>query len=90
MSLQKPQELEFEGTKYTGKLWKYWMSKESDTNFKKDITNREGQVKRYFRFYIDLEEFQYVVIKIHIIGKSCHRNSKTFYCWRRLYHSDNF
>ncbi|XP_018576559.1 fatty-acid amide hydrolase 2-A-like [Anoplophora glabripennis] len=43
ISLQKPQELEFEGTKYTGKLWKYWMSKESDANFKKDIMNREGE-----------------------------------------------
>ncbi|KAJ8916868.1 hypothetical protein NQ315_005875 [Exocentrus adspersus] len=39
----KPQEVEFEGTKYTRKLWKFWMSKESDANFKKDIMNREEE-----------------------------------------------
>lgn len=38
-----PEEVEFEGTKYAGKLWKYWMSQESGVNFMKDITDRTGE-----------------------------------------------
>ncbi|KAJ8959115.1 hypothetical protein NQ318_022372 [Aromia moschata] len=54
ISQVKPKQVEFEGTKYGGRLWKYWMSKESNADFKKDIMNREGQVNsileilRYF------------------------------------------
>lgn len=52
ISLSKPEKVEFEGTKYGGKLWRYWMTQEENSNFKHDITNREGEVElrqRYFR-----------------------------------------
>lgn len=39
--------MEFEGTKYAGKLWKYWMSQESGVNFMKDITDRTGEVRDF-------------------------------------------
>nr|CAI5846817.1 unnamed protein product [Callosobruchus analis] len=38
-----PKEVEFEGTKYAGKLWKYWMTQETNANFKRDVMNREGE-----------------------------------------------
>ncbi|XP_074027592.1 fatty-acid amide hydrolase 2-A isoform X2 [Leptinotarsa decemlineata] len=38
-----PEEVQFEGTKYSGKLWKFWMTQESGSNFCKDVMNREGE-----------------------------------------------
>ncbi|XP_028137975.1 fatty-acid amide hydrolase 2-A isoform X3 [Diabrotica virgifera virgifera] len=44
ISTTPPEELKnIEGTKFAGKLWKYWMSKESGVNFMKDITDRTGE-----------------------------------------------
>lgn len=40
---EKPQELVFENLKHQYKLWKYWMTLETN-NFKSDINNREGEV----------------------------------------------
>ncbi|XP_057653698.1 fatty-acid amide hydrolase 2-A-like isoform X1 [Diorhabda carinulata] len=43
ISSTEPEELHLEGTKYSGKLWKYWMSQESGVDFMKDITDRTGK-----------------------------------------------
>ncbi|CAG9832534.1 unnamed protein product [Diabrotica balteata] len=43
ISTTPPEELNIEGTKFAGKLWKYWMSQESGVNFMKDITDRTGE-----------------------------------------------
>ncbi|CAH1161690.1 unnamed protein product [Phyllotreta striolata] len=40
-----PEAVEFEGTKFAGKLWKYWMSQESGVDFMKDITDRTGEAR---------------------------------------------
>lgn len=42
---EEPEEVEFGGTKYTGKLWKYWISQESNSNFPLDVMNRESKVR---------------------------------------------
>ncbi|XP_060522427.1 fatty-acid amide hydrolase 2-like [Cylas formicarius] len=47
ISGEKPQPLSPEGLKHTGKLWRYWMSRESNVNFKRDINNREGEVSAW-------------------------------------------
>ncbi|CAG9812657.1 unnamed protein product [Phaedon cochleariae] len=41
---ESPESVEFEGTKYTGQLWKYWMTQEDGFNFRKDVTDRQGEV----------------------------------------------
>lgn len=51
ISLSKPEKVEFEGTKYGGKLWRYWMTQEENSNFKHDITNREGEVELRQRYF---------------------------------------
>lgn len=35
----------FDHIQYGGKLWRYWMTKEPNYDFKRDITNREGKVR---------------------------------------------
>lgn len=40
----KPELVYFDGLKYGGKLWRYWMTKEEDSNFKRDINDRETEV----------------------------------------------
>lgn len=43
----QPEKVDFEGMQYGGKLWRYWMHKEPNTNFKLDITNREREVSKF-------------------------------------------
>ncbi|KAK9887978.1 hypothetical protein WA026_000269 [Henosepilachna vigintioctopunctata] len=40
----KPQKVEFQGTRFGGKLWRFWMTQEQNTNFIRDLTNREGEL----------------------------------------------
>lgn len=40
----KCKELNLEGFKYSRKLYKYWLSQEGQYNFKRDLTNRQGEV----------------------------------------------
>ncbi|KAG5898522.1 hypothetical protein JTB14_038474 [Gonioctena quinquepunctata] len=42
-----PKQVEFEGTKYVGKLWKYWMTQESGANFCRDIMDRQGEANPF-------------------------------------------
>lgn len=44
ISSSKPEKEDIEGMKYGGKLWRYWMTQESEANFKRDIANREKEV----------------------------------------------
>lgn len=41
----KPQKLEISNIKYGGKIWRYWITQEGNSNFNKDLTNRESEVK---------------------------------------------
>ncbi|VEN40327.1 unnamed protein product [Callosobruchus maculatus] len=59
-----PKEVEFEGTKYTGKLWKYWMSQETNANFKRDVMNREGEAQPL------IEIFKYVTGRGEFCGST--------------------
>ncbi|XP_063916552.1 fatty-acid amide hydrolase 2-A-like isoform X3 [Zophobas morio] len=40
----KPELVNFEELSYGGKIWRYWMTQEPDTNFNRDLTNREGEL----------------------------------------------
>lgn len=39
-----PQALNLSGTRFGGKLWRYWMTQEDGTNFRNDVNNREGEL----------------------------------------------
>nr|CAH7720420.1 unnamed protein product [Callosobruchus chinensis] len=55
-----PKEVEFEGTRYSTSLWKYWMTQESNDNFNRDIMNREGEaqpVTETLKYLIGRSEF---------------------------------
>ncbi|KAL3272640.1 hypothetical protein HHI36_014105 [Cryptolaemus montrouzieri] len=40
----KSQKVEFAGTRYGGKLWRYWMTQEPNANFVRDLTDRETEL----------------------------------------------
>lgn len=42
--LNKPVEVNLENVKYGGRLWRYWMTQEENTNYKRDIANRVKEV----------------------------------------------
>ncbi|CAH1980401.1 unnamed protein product [Acanthoscelides obtectus] len=46
-----PKEIAFDGFKYGTKLWKYWMTQEPNTNFKRDIMNREREAQPWIEIF---------------------------------------
>lgn len=61
----KPQEVKFEKLKYAGKLWKFWMTKESNANYVVDIMNREGKANpiiEILKYFVGQSEFNITTI----------------------------
>lgn len=44
IAVEEPKLINFEDTRYTSKLWRYWMRKEPNADFNSDLASRKGRV----------------------------------------------